>query len=58
MEKDDYLALHICTQMLMFIVHPFPEAWEGKDLESATLPTVHLIMIAYLVRDKVNSVKH
>lgn len=39
-------------------MHSFPEAWERKDLEFATLPTVHLIMIAYLVRDKVNSMKH
>lgn len=40
------------------VAHSFPEAWKGEDLESATLPTVHLIMIAYLVRDKVNSMKH
>ena len=40
------------------VAHSFPEARKGEDLESETVPTVHLIMIAYLVRDKVNSMKH
>lgn len=41
------------------VLHSFPEAcMGGEDLESATSPTVNLIMIAYLVSGKVNSVKH
>lgn len=54
--EKNYFALYICTQR-MSVLHSFPEVWEEKDLESTTLPIVNLIMIACLVRGKVNSMK-